>query len=162
MDKLTNSLRKSMSQDYSNGTQFSEHRPQQIGQNRTLKSFNYVSIESSTDGLRLIAVHNNLDILKQNTLSHIKQNSKLTYQYEVKKGVLKVLYRSQLVYTYKILYLSLMDESTDFRKIAPESDTKDLTTQQNDFQKDAPIFGSIPFTIKDLDEDEEGDSHFNH
>ena len=137
-----------MSQDYSNGTQFSE--------NRTLKSFNYVSIESSTDGLRLIAVHNNLDILKQNTLSHIKQNSKLTYQYEVKKGVLKVLYRSQLVYTYKILYLSLMDEST------PESDTKDLTTQQNDFQKDAPIFGSIPFTIKDLDEDEEGDSHFNH
>ncbi len=151
MDKLTNSLRKSMSQDYSNGTQFSEHRPQQIGQNRTLKSFNYVSIESSTDGLRLIAVHNNLDILKQNTLSHIKQNSKLTYQYEVKKGVLKVLYRSQLVYTYKILYLSLMDEST------PESDTKDLTTQQN-----TPIFGSIPFTIKDLDEDEEGDSHFNH
>ena len=138
MDKLTNSLRKSMSQDYSNGT-------------NTLKSFNYVSIESSTDGLRLIAVHNNLDILKQNTLSHIKQNSKLTYQYEVKKGVLKVLYRSQLVYTYKILYLSLMDEST------PESDTKDLTTQQN-----TPIFGSIPFTIKDLDEDEEGDSHFNH
>lgn len=137
MDKMTHSLRKTMCQDFSNGT------------NDKLKRFNYVSIESSEDGLRLIAVHNNLDILKQNTLSHIKQNSKLTYQYEVKKGVLKVLYRSQLVYTYKILYLSLMDESV------PES------TESVDSNTNIPIFGNIPFTIKDLDEDEEGDSHFN-
>ncbi len=143
-NKLTMALRKSMNQDFSNNNNNDKSE-----KNTTLHNipFNYVSIEASDNGLRLISVNSNLDILKQNTLNYIKQNSKLTYQYVLKKGVLKVLYRSNLMYTYKILYLS-----DDTAKSDEPNEPEHLT----------PIFGTIPFTTKDLEEDEEGDSHFNN